>query len=562
MRNREKDSNIIYKEVVVVGNGPSGIVVSLMLSGWLPYLISDEHPDEMLSARLKNYVGKCLVTEDLWELARGLEGRSQNPISLLLDALLHPYADIGLKFKSLVEFRKTGVQIDHVVLGKGPPGGSWHRMDPDVLTLSLGSWMALPGIPFPSSCANEKRAYARDVAAYYEHYVRKMGLGKNFKSNVLVTSVTARVADEGPDPWSRKFDKADSAKTYVEPPRENHGKSCFIADAIHCLFPRDYRSNKRSNNGPHSGNCNRRLKTGPGFVSKHERKKELCCCCCCCCRETNDQQPRRTSDFHKKPVPFYSRLSSPSSCDTRSSNWLVRTDDVDTVTYACKYLVLACGTYDMPNRLEVLNDDPDWLVHDLRALELKLDEMLKLGKVTDPVLIAGAGLSAADAVIATRARGVPVVHVFRNKTAEFSKQLPENMYPEYHKVNQMMKDGGASYPLYKSYPEYDVTDVDQNARTVTLSSKTGERIKMNVSLAAVLIGSRPDLSFLPPSYSLGVRDDQSIDSKTNPVRIDPLTHQVLGYDGLFAVGPLAGDNFVRFIPGGALALISKIYKSE
>lgn len=38
--------------------------------------------------------------------------------------------------------------IDHVVLGKGPPGGSWHRMDPNLRTLSLSTWMSLPGYDY------------------------------------------------------------------------------------------------------------------------------------------------------------------------------------------------------------------------------------------------------------------------------------------------------------------------------------------------------------------------------------------------------------------------------
>lgn len=35
-----------------------------------------------------------------------------------------------------------------MVLGKGPPGGSWHRMDPNLRTLSLSSWMSLPGLDY------------------------------------------------------------------------------------------------------------------------------------------------------------------------------------------------------------------------------------------------------------------------------------------------------------------------------------------------------------------------------------------------------------------------------
>lgn len=40
------------------------------------------------------------------------------------------------------------LQIDHVVIGRGPAGGSWHRMDPNLRTLSLAAWMGLPGLDF------------------------------------------------------------------------------------------------------------------------------------------------------------------------------------------------------------------------------------------------------------------------------------------------------------------------------------------------------------------------------------------------------------------------------
>jgi len=43
-------------------------------------------------------------------------------------------------------------------------------------------------------------------------------------------------------------------------------------------------------------------------------------------------------------------------------------------------------------------------------------------------------------------------------------------------------------------------------------------------------------------------------SRTNPVEVDVFTHQTTAVPGLFAMGPLIGDNFVRFIQGGALAM--------
>lgn len=126
----------------------------------------------------------------------------------------------------------------------------------------------------------------------------------------------------------------------------------------------------------------------------------------------------------------------------------------------------------------------------------------------------------------------------------------------------MMKDGGSTYSLYRALPEYTLTDFDEAKRQVTFTSPAGEELKINVSFAAVLIGSRPNMTFLPQDLSLGVAKNLPIDCKTNPIDIDKLTHRVKGAGNLFAIGPLAGDNFVRFIPGGALAVVAEIYRSN
>ncbi|XP_022235453.1 oxidative stress-induced growth inhibitor 2-like [Limulus polyphemus] len=84
---------------------------------------------------------------DLQHLSEGLEGRSKNPVSVLFDALLRPEADFGLDFPSVVRWEHHPEQkIGHVVLGKGPAGGSWQKMETSTLTISQGSWMELPGL--------------------------------------------------------------------------------------------------------------------------------------------------------------------------------------------------------------------------------------------------------------------------------------------------------------------------------------------------------------------------------------------------------------------------------
>lgn len=124
----------------------------------------------------------------------------------------------------------------------------------------------------------------------------------------------------------------------------------------------------------------------------------------------------------------------------------------------------------------------------------------------------------------------------------------------------MMQDGGPSYPLYKALPECSLTDFNVTNRTVTLTSATGEETKHQVSFAVVLIGSRPDLGFLQQNFRIGVNKSAPIDCKMNTIDINKLTHAVSGSNNLYAMGPLVGDNFVRFIPGGALAIVSDLYK--
>lgn len=153
------------------GNGPSGICLSYMLAGNWPYYTGEPHPgDDMLTARLRFCTTgneECGDTPDdantdmttnnrrqcsksgrmqggglarstrckLECLSSGIEGRGGGrPLALLLDQLQHPCVDAGLDVPSLLDWCSADEYpehriVDHVVLGKGQPGGAWQVCD-------------------------------------------------------------------------------------------------------------------------------------------------------------------------------------------------------------------------------------------------------------------------------------------------------------------------------------------------------------------------------------------------------------------------------------------------
>jgi hypothetical protein len=76
--------------------------------------------------RSLNPIVFSLSFQDLEYLSEGLEGRSNNPVALLFDILTKPNADLGSEVPSTLSWAKREKGIcDHVVLGKGQPGGVW-----------------------------------------------------------------------------------------------------------------------------------------------------------------------------------------------------------------------------------------------------------------------------------------------------------------------------------------------------------------------------------------------------------------------------------------------------
>lgn len=341
---------------------------------------------------------------------------------------------------------------------------------------------------------------------------------------------------------------------------------------------------------------------------------------------------------------------------------------------------MANGSSDLANRLGLPVERLPWLKHELPQLEAALQNVpVEQRRRMKPVMIVGAGLSAADAVTICRQSGIPVIHVYRSSTAGLDKMLPENVYPEYHEVSKMMKEPNKHYEYYTPVPEHSITDLhpiplsEGSHRVTAQHLATGELRQFEISFCAILIGARPDLRFLhgaslanfqagagagqtplmerqqnncakenvgtyvhcfiedegcdvqkvsrlarqiswfkifcakcrhinlcertrrPQDYKrvweehrceyanatvimrqspklitnrttnldFGLGEDpmKPIDGRNNPIAVDKFTNKVLrAPKGLFAMGPLVGDNFVRFIPGGALAITAALHR--
>lgn len=465
----------IFKDVVVIGNGPSAITLSYMLAGNWPYYNDVPHPIDFLQNRLEENRGYSLLEQDLSYLSEGLEGRSLNPVSVLFDTLNHPQADLGIENPSVISWRyQPNKLVNHVVLGKGVPGGSWQKMDGSTLTISLGSWMELPNLNIREwdaarcrssngvSGLRQKRATVGTIADYYRFYVYSKDLSNFFVNNATVTSIS----------------QFNSLTT------EN--------------LPFD-----------HLWKIN-------GYTENYDID--------------SDQINRKS------------------------------------FSYISPNVVLATGNSDQPNKLNVEGEDLPIVLYSLSDLEELIEKQI-LSPKTGSILIVGAGLSAADAVIAARFHSIPIIHVFRRSVCDpeviFNK-LPQNIYPEYHKVHKMMQDSNSGhYDGYKAYPCSKVTAIKSDGTVIITSCKDDSLVSVvTVSHVVVLIGMHPDLSFLPyRNMKIGINPQKPVDCKKNPIDINLFNHKTVFYPGIYAVGPLVGDNFVRFVQGGCFAVASHIVKS-
>ncbi|CAG9793114.1 unnamed protein product [Diatraea saccharalis] len=582
-------NEVVYKEVVVIGNGPSGMVTSYMLAGNVPYLkeVPQDLPiDDMLKARLSNLPKEqSLYETDLLELAEGLEGRSHNPIPLLMDNLLRPCADMGIQADSLIEWKyDIEKQIDHVVLGRGPAGGAWHTLPGSVRTLSPAAWLSLPPHGAAAGAAGGARLCAAAVAAYCRRYVRVCNINRYFRTGVVVSSV--RRAPRHPAACSSRCPLA--AHYWVSGYDMCEGRgfryackrvilACGASDRPNTLHPHlaarcvhTLANYERAL--AHGGDNGAVMVVGSGLSAADA---------VLCGVRTN----RQIMHLHRTPPDALARLS-PREYPDYTQVYKMMCDGTSKEypnykSYPEHIIVDIKPETDPP----VMPEDPEVDYETIRPKRVKLLNLVtnETADVTVSIIAVLIG-SKPDLFFLQTNFNLNCIDVEQSciKCTE-KKNAKKNIEDERRQcflrnhwlyIKSVL---GQSIQSCKSrYLNY--SEINGNSDTKCVIPDCNKRPEKTKCTCDEIKTEECNYEIIPSDkdkcqchlsnpYSngigFGIDTKKPVDGRSNPIAIDKSTHELLNAPkGIYALGPLTGDNFVRFIPGGALAIVTHIHRER
>ena len=205
-------SRIFPKEVdtVIVGNGPSALILSFILHGNIPYYNpANPHPDPILRGKIQKL--PSLLELDVTDLtahfaASRLSYSTQAlPINVLLDTLIRPLADTDPgEYASCVEWRyEDSRRISHLLLGNSAqPGGQWAdnatAACSDIGTLSYAEMLSLPAYTIGKHLSKTRgspppegyRPTRHEVAEYLAVYPEAVGIADSILTHINVGGVS------------------------------------------------------------------------------------------------------------------------------------------------------------------------------------------------------------------------------------------------------------------------------------------------------------------------------------------------------------------------------------
>ncbi|MCJ1390347.1 hypothetical protein MMC18_003206 [Xylographa bjoerkii] len=195
---------------VIIGNGPSALILSYILHGHIPYYnTANPHPDPILHNKLVR--SPCLLDinvqnlTDHFQASRLSYSTQALPINVLLDTLIRPLADTepGV-FKTCVEWRYEPERaVNHVVLGNTANAGGQWADNPvsaswDIGALSYAEMLSLPGYSLSDHCkvsgrgqpAEFYRPTRREIASYLAAYPEAVGISGSLRFRSEAKGIT------------------------------------------------------------------------------------------------------------------------------------------------------------------------------------------------------------------------------------------------------------------------------------------------------------------------------------------------------------------------------------
>lgn len=396
-----------------------------------------------------------------------------------------------------------------------------------------------------------------EVARYYSDYVQKMGLSDNFLSDTDISEVCNLEKLHPPHCCRPSASPSlpachSPSPLLVSPPSPCLAYADPTVGRVSWEHLTDLCSQLSDPDPDDSGVfcCQRRVSKCRWCTRGTTGRKRRC---------TNRQLPVSRTNGHSPP------------------------EEEEKLSIFSQKLVLACGVQGNCRRLGVAGEEqaaasflsydyPDF-AHRIRCHAphtAATTDSQPFTKLT--VLVVGAGLSAADAVLLALERDAKVVHVFEKDP--FDQQLifsrmPESVYPRYKRVHRLMQGKKEEESVnYVRCARCRITEFHErgfSVESLIASPSVEERQRWtDISLGVVLVGTEAKLSFLPESLTpkLGRLPDAPVTAKRNPVDVDPFTFVTEACPSLYAMGSLTGDNFVRFGVGSALGAAKHILQLD
>lgn len=218
--------------------------------------------------------------------------------------------------------------------------------------------------------------------------------------------------------------------------------------------------------------------------------------------------------------------------------------------------------------LGIFGENLLFVYYKMDVIDRYLGELSEFVFLMEFCFVVGVGLLAVDCVLVFRNKGVFVIYVVRRNGNDFKiiyNQLLGVVYLEYYKVGQMIKGDVITVygkdVLYIVYIKIIFVEIRKDKECI-LKKVDGILFKQKVLNVFVLIGVMLDFLFLYGIGGFGVNFVKNIDSKENLIYINFFSYEVVNEFGLFVVGFLIGDNFVRFGIGGVLGIVNYFMRED